>query len=154
LAVQLAKRMGARVFAVASGNDGVALCKRLGADAVVDGHRDDVAAEARKFAPNGIDCALLAAGGKQADNALQSLRDGGRVAYPNGVEPAPTPRPGLAIQSYDGEFTPQLITKLNQLINQAPFEVHVARAFPLAQATQAHQALEHHFLGKMVLRTK
>src|SRR5688572_26804317 len=36
LAVQLAKRMGARVFAVASGDDGVALAKRLGADEVID----------------------------------------------------------------------------------------------------------------------
>ena len=51
LAVQLAKRMDARVFAVASGSDGVALVKRLGADAVVDGHKDDIAATARRFAP-------------------------------------------------------------------------------------------------------
>ena len=42
LAVQLAKRMGARVFAVASGNDGVALVRTLGADAAVDGHGGDV----------------------------------------------------------------------------------------------------------------
>src|SRR5690606_36989627 len=44
LAVQLAKRMGARVFAVASGKDGVELAKRLGADVAVDGHSDDVVA--------------------------------------------------------------------------------------------------------------
>ena len=63
LAVQFAKRMGARVFAVASGGDGVALVKRLGADTVVDGHRDDTAAAARRFAPNGLDAALITAGG-------------------------------------------------------------------------------------------
>ena len=54
LAVQLAKRMGARVFAVASGSDGVALVKRLGADAVVDGHKEDIVAAARQFAPDGL----------------------------------------------------------------------------------------------------
>ena len=70
LAVQLAKRMGARVFAVASGSDGVALVKRLGADAVVDGHKDDIAAAARQFAPNGLDAALITAGGPAADKAL------------------------------------------------------------------------------------
>ena len=43
LAVQLAKRLGARVLAVASGADGVALARRLGADAVVNGRTDDVA---------------------------------------------------------------------------------------------------------------
>ena len=87
LAVQLAKRMGARVFAVASGSDGVALAKRLGADAVVDGRKDDIAAAARQFAPNGLDAALITAGGPAADKALAAMRAGGRVAYPNGVEP-------------------------------------------------------------------
>ena len=40
LAVQLAKRMGARVFAVASGEDGIALARRLGADVVVNGRAE------------------------------------------------------------------------------------------------------------------
>ena len=64
LAVQLAKRMSARVLAVASGNDGVALVRRLGADAVLDGHKDDVVAAARAFAPDGFDVALVTAGGR------------------------------------------------------------------------------------------
>lgn len=42
LAVQLAKRMKARVLAVASGRDGVEFVKRLGADKVIDGHREDI----------------------------------------------------------------------------------------------------------------
>ena len=54
LAVQLAKRMDARVLAVASGEDGVSLAQRLGADAVVDGHKGDVAAVARKLRPTGL----------------------------------------------------------------------------------------------------
>ena len=51
LAVQLAKRMGARVLAVASGDDGVALAQRLGADVVVNGRKDDVAAAAPPSRP-------------------------------------------------------------------------------------------------------
>jgi NADPH:quinone reductase-like Zn-dependent oxidoreductase len=152
LAVQLAKRMGARVLAVASGSDGVALVKRLGADAVIDGRRDDITADARKFSPNGIDCILLTAGGEAMEKAIQTCRAGGRVAYPNGVDPAPSPRPGVTIQNYDVEPTSQSIARLNHLITQAPFEVHVARTFPLDQAAQAHQALNQHFLGKMALR--
>src|SRR2546421_11369846 len=89
LAVQLAKRMGARVLAVASGEDGVALVKRLGADAVVNGRKDDVEAAARAFAPGGLDAALVTAGGEATERALRALRDKGRVAYPNGVMPAP-----------------------------------------------------------------
>src|ERR1700680_3050469 len=41
LAVQFAKRMGARVLAVASGDDGVAFVRGLGADKVVDGYKSE-----------------------------------------------------------------------------------------------------------------
>jgi NADPH:quinone reductase-like Zn-dependent oxidoreductase len=152
LAVQLARRMGARVFAVASGKDGVDLVRRIGADGVVDGHKDDVLAEARKFAPGGIDCALLTAGGKEAEKALESLKDGGRVAHPNGVEPAPRARDGITVKAFDGEPSPELINKINQLIEQGPFEVHVARTFPLDQAADALRTLDQHYLGKLALR--
>ena len=62
LAVQLAKRMRARVLAAASGSDGVELVKKLGADMVVDGHRDDIVAAARKFAAGWV--GLRAADGR------------------------------------------------------------------------------------------
>src|SRR5687768_749577 len=103
LAVQLAKRMGARVLAVASGEDGVALAKRLGADAVIDGRSDDMLAATRAFAPKGLDAALLTAGGEAAEAALRAVRDGGRVAYPSGVQPEPSARSELQLSKYNGE---------------------------------------------------
>ena len=159
LAVQLAKRMSARVFAVASGSDGVTLIKKLGADAVIDGHKDDIVAAARQFAPNGLDAALITAGGPAADKALTAIHAGGRVAYPNGVEPTPAPPFGIDAKAYDGMPDPQAIEKLNRLIDSpgppgtGPFEVHVARNFSLEQAAEAHRALDQHYLGKLVLQT-
>ena len=44
------------------------------------------------------------------------------------------------------------MTQLNRLIEQGPFEVHVARTFPFHQAAEAHRALDEHFLGKIALR--
>ena len=154
MAVQLAKRMGARVFAVASGSDGVALARRLGADAAVDGHKDDVAAAVQTFAPGGVDAALVTAGGKAADQALTAVRDGGRVAHPNGVEPVPKVRPGVKVTAYDGEPDRQIIEKLNRLIEAGPFEVHIARTFSLDQAADAHRALDEHYLGKLAIRPR
>ena len=154
LAVQLAGRMGVRVFAVASGEDGAALVRRLGADAVVDGHKDDIVAAARKFAPHGLDAALLTAGGEVAQKALTALREGGRVAYPNGVDPEPQARPGLSMTSYDGRPDARAIEKLNRLIESGPFEVHIASTFPLERAADAHRALEMHYLGKLALRPR
>lgn len=152
LALQLAKRMGVRVFAVASGEDGVALAKRLGADATVNGRVDDGVAAARDFAPDGLDAALLTAGGEAAERALETLRDGGRVAYPRGVRPEPRARPGVAVKAYVGDDArPKDFEKLNRLIESGAFEVHIARTFPLEHAAEAHRALDEHYLGKLAL---
>jgi NADPH:quinone reductase len=152
LAVQLAKRLGARVFAVASGEDGVNFVKTLGADAAVDGHSDKVLDVAREFAPDGIDAALVTAGGEATDRALAAIRPDGRVAYPNGVMPAPKAPERVSIDAYDGEGGRGAINRLNQLIESGPFEVHVHRVFPLDQAAAAQAALEEHHLGKIALK--
>lgn len=152
VAVQLAKRMGVRVLAVASGDDGVALVERLGADAAVNGRDGDVLAAARKLAPEGLDAALITAGGEAADRALSAVREGGRAAWPNGVQPEPQPRPGLQLSSFNGDPDAEIIKRLSRLIESGPFEAHVARTFPLAQAAEAHHALGHHYLGKLALR--
>src|SRR5579863_1630612 len=151
LAVQLAKRMKARVLAVASGQDGVAFVKRLGADKVIDGHREEILKAAHEFAPKGLDAALLMAGGKAAERAIAALRKGGRAAYPNGVEDAPEARDGVKVMNYNGEPDPRTFAKLNQLIDGGPFEVHIARTFKLEEAAEAQQALENHYLGKLAL---
>jgi len=152
LAVQLAKRLGARVFAVASGEDGVSFVKRLGADTAVDGRSDNVLDMAREFAPAGIDAALVTAGGEATDRALSAIRPGGRIAYPNGVTPKPTGPARVSIDAYDGEGGRKALDRLNQLIEAGPFEVHVHRMFPLEQVAAAQAALEEHHLGKIALR--
>lgn len=152
LAVQLAKRMGARVLAVASGEDGVALARQCGADLVIEGHKSDLLSIAKQFAPNGLDAALLTAGGDAAQQALTALRPGGRAAYPNGVQLNPNAPASIQIKNYDGEPTPQHIKKLNALIEQGPFIIHISRSFPLEKATEAHAALHKHFLGKLALK--
>ena len=154
MAVQLAKRMGARVLAVASGEDGVAFVRRLGADKVVDGHKDDIQAAAREFAQKGLDAVLLTTGGAAAEKALSTLREGGRAAYPIGVQPIPKERPGIKIQSFNGEYNPPPFEKLNRPIEAGPFEVHVARTFTLDQAVEAQRALDDHYLGKLALITQ
>jgi NADPH:quinone reductase-like Zn-dependent oxidoreductase len=154
LAVQLAKRLGARVFAVASGDDGVSFVKRLGADAAVDGRSDNVLDVARKFATDGIAAALVTAGGDATDRALSAIRRDGRIAYPNGVMPEPKAPAGVSIDAYDGDGGGEALNRLNQLIEAGPFEVHVHRSFPLEQAAAAQAALEEHHLGKIALQVR
>jgi NADPH2:quinone reductase len=151
LAVQLAKRMKARVLAVASGRAGGEFVKGLGADKVIDGHREDILKAAHDFAPKGLDAVLLTAGGKAAEQAIAALREGGRAAYPNGVADVPQATDGVKITSYNGLPDPQAFAKLNELIDGAPFEVHIARTFKLEDAAEAQQALNTHYLGKLAL---
>lgn len=152
MAVQLARRMGARVLAVASGDDGVALAWRLGADGVVNGRKDDVVTAAHEFAPDGLDAALLTTGGEIAERAIGAVHDGGRVAYPIGVKPKPKARPGVLLSSYDAIWRGQLASaKLQRLLDSGPFEIHIAHAFPLEHIAEAHRALGEHFLGKFAL---
>ena len=152
LAIQLAKRIGATVFAIASGDDGVQLAKRLGADTAVDGHGPNVLDAAREFAPGGLDAALVTSGGEETDEAVLAIRKGGRIAYPHGVMPEPTAPEDVAIEAYDGEASPQLIDRLNKLIESGPFQVQVDRTFRLEEAGKAHEALTKHHLGKIALR--
>jgi NADPH2:quinone reductase len=151
LAIQLAKRLGAKVFAIASGDDGVELARKLGADTAVNGRSDEVLKAAKEFASEGIDAALVTAGGDKTNEALSAIRKGGRVAYPNGVSPEPKAPDGVEIKAYDGEGDRDLIEKLNDLINAGPFVVHVDQTFALQDAAKAHQALSEHHLGKIAL---
>src|ERR1051325_1102108 len=152
LALQLAKRLGARVFAIASGDDGVQFVTKLGADEAVDGRSKDVLSAAREVAPNGIDTALVTAGGDKTDRALAAIRKGGRIAYPHGVMPEPAAPEGVRLEAYNGEFSPALIERLNALIDAGPFEVYVDRTFSLDEASAAHKSLTEHHLGKIALR--
>jgi NADPH:quinone reductase-like Zn-dependent oxidoreductase len=157
LALQLAKRKGARVFAVASGEDGVAFVRRLGADNVIDGRAGDIVARLHGFAPDGLDAALFLTDAR-TDEILGALRQGGRVAYPNGVgyphgiEPEPALRSGITIEAYDGYHGHDAIERLSALVAAAPFHVEVSRTYALDDAPQALRDVGRHHLGKLALR--
>jgi len=153
LAVQFAKLRGARVLATASGKDGLALVRRLGADMVVDGKRGDILAAARRFAPSGVDAVLAFVGGKELTRCIDALRRGGRVAYPHGVEPAPRKRRGIKLIPYDGEIGIREFAKLNRAIEKARLNVPIAATYKLADAAKAHERLaKGHVVGKIVLQ--
>jgi NADPH:quinone reductase-like Zn-dependent oxidoreductase len=155
LALQFAKRRGARVLAVASGRDGVAFVRRLGADAAVDGKHGDLEGALRRFAPDGVDVVLGFAGGKVLTTCIDAVREGGRVAYPHGIEPEPRKRRGIKFVGYDAEGGVREFAHLNRAIEHAAIEVPIAREFPLERAAEAHRLLEKgHVLGRIVLRAE
>lgn len=155
LAVQFAKRKRARVLAVVRGTDAVKLVRALGADAVIDAKKRDAAEQLRSLAPGGIDAALALAGGDALERCLALLRRGGRVAYPNGIEPEPRRRPGIRVAAYDAVAAPRAFERLERAVTEAKLRVPIAAVYPLAQAPQAHGRLErNHLLGRIALRIR
>lgn len=152
IAAQFAKWRGARVLATASDADGVEFVRRLGIQNAIDGKKDDVGLAARELAPDGIDAVLAFAGGDALFECIDALKRGGRVAHPNGVEPAPRPRKQIRLKSYDAEASPEKFRQLNRAVVAAKVKVPIAQVFPLEEAAAAHRRVQKgHVLGKIVL---
>src|SRR6201996_2384291 len=152
LAVQFARLRGARVFATASGKEGVELALEMGAHAAIDGKRVDIEDHARRFAPDGVDAILALAGGDALEKCLNVLRRGGRLAHPNGIEPAPKKRRGMSLIRYDGISGVREFERLSAAVQAAKLKIPIAESYPLARAGKAHERLaEGHVVGKIIL---
>ena len=78
-AVELAKLLGARVIAAASSPERLALCRRLGADEVVDYAREDLRARVGELTGGrGVDVVYDPVGGSLSEAALRATAWGGR----------------------------------------------------------------------------
>lgn len=155
IALQLAKWRGARVLGTADGRAGVAFVKRLGADAAADGKSPSLEGALERFAPDGVDVVFATVGGPGLGRCLDALRKGGRVAWPNGIEPAPRPRKGLRMKGYDAKEGAGELAKLTRAIEASKLKVPIAARYPLARAADAHRRLaKGHVFGKIVLRIR
>lgn len=153
LAVQLAQKIGARVFAIASGADGVEMVRNLGIESVADGYTDDLLAAAKAAEPEGFDAALLTAGGETTKTVIQSMKKDGRIAYPNGVFPLPESKDFKTV-AYNGDPDADIISRFVHYVKSGHVKAHVDKVFTLEQASDAHVALQQHYLGKMILKIK
>lgn len=155
LAVQFASRRLAHVVATASHHRGAALARKLGADTVIDARKDDAADKLSEIAPDGIDAVLALSGGENLERLLDLVSDGGRVAWPNGVDPEPRKRRKLEMTSYDAEAGPRDYARLKRAAEEIPLQVPISAIYPLADAAKAHQQLEtSQVLGRIVLRIR
>jgi NADPH2:quinone reductase len=155
LAVQFAKRLRARVLATASGRKASTLVTKLGAEGVFDPHRSNAFERLEKLAHGRLDCVLALAGGGVLEECLELVRPGGRIAYPNGVEPIMRRGSKVRMIAYDAQPGGRQFEKLEDAISEARVRVPIAALYPLAQAARAHERLERgHVLGRIVLRIR
>jgi NADPH2:quinone reductase len=155
LAVQFAKLRGARVIGTATGPDAIELITDLGADDTIDARSDAAAERLQEVAPEGIDGVLALAGGEALERCLKLVRAGGRVAYPNGIEPEPSRRRGVRLVAYDAVAGPSEFTELARAVGEAHLRVVIAGIHPLDRAAEAHRRVEQgHVLGRVALQIR
>jgi NADPH2:quinone reductase len=156
LAVQLAKRAGARVIGLASSEEKRALVERLGADVTVDSRSSDLTAAIREA--NGgerVDAILHMSGGEAFDAEFAALAPLGRMVVfgissreRREVSTAALLRGSKAVIGFwlahllaRRELLAPMIGELLGAVAGGELEVTVGEVYPLTQAARAHEDL-------------
>jgi NADPH:quinone reductase len=167
LAVQLAKRAGAKVIALASSEEKHALCTRLGADATADSRAEDL--KAAILEANGgekVDVVLHMSGmGFEAE--LSSLNMLGRIVcfgnaarHPNEVATNYLLQTSKSVMGFwlvalvarRQDLIASMIADLLGAVAAGDLEVTIGATYPLSEAARAHEAMqERGTIGKLLL---
>lgn len=151
-AVQIAKREGAHVTAVASGAH-EALLRRLGVDEFIDYTEtppEDVARD--------LDLVIDAVGGPTTARFLRTVKRGGALfpIYPlgfSGAEEAETR--GITVSTTQVRSSGAQLKEVGRLLDDGRIRVVVDGVWPLAEARKAHErAARGHIRGKIVLEVR
>ncbi|MHA6267420.1 NADPH:quinone oxidoreductase family protein [Aliiroseovarius sp. CAU 1755] len=164
-AVEIGKVMGARVIACARGADKLDICRRAGADHVIDSQTDDIRTTVKAL--GGADVVYDAIGGAQFTDAFRACNPDARIlliGFASGDLPEVRPNHMLVknitlIGFYWGgylTFRPEVLTdSLRQLLawyESGKIRPHVSHSLPLEQAPEALSLLrDRKSTGKVVV---
>ena len=169
-AIQLAKAIGATVFATAGSDEKVAFCRQIGADHAIDYKAQDFEAEiARITSKRGVDVILDMVGGDYVQKNLKSLALEGRlvqIAFMKGSRVECDWRhimmkrltvTGSTMRASPFERKAELARELREhawpLLESGHVKTFIHASFPLADAPKAHALMESsQHIGKIVLK--
>ena len=168
LLTQLLKRAGATVIGTCSTADKEKLAREAGCDHVVRYDQQDFCAEVRSLTDGrGVDVAYDAVGQATFEGSLASLRPRGLLClYGQASGPVPPfelqrlnnmgslfiTRPSLAHYTRDRAELEMRATTVLEDVAAGRLDVRISARFPLAQAAEAHRALEgRRTTGKVIL---
>lgn len=153
-AVQIAAALGARVVAVASARNHDYL-RDLGASEVYDYHDDDWPRQVGAAIRGGVDLVLDGAGGRTRDQAMETLRDGGRMISIMVQEPLGELGRGITGETFAAHGSRARLETVSRLVDDGSLRPQVEIEFPLDQARAAlARVAGRHTRGKIVLRIR
>jgi putative PIG3 family NAD(P)H quinone oxidoreductase len=170
-AIQMASRLGARVFATARGVEKCAICEDLGAERAIDYSQEDFVAAVKDATDGrGVDVILDIVGGDYVARNIASLARDGRlinIAFRKGSKVEIDLMPvmlkrltltgsTLRVQSPErkGQIAAALKERIWPLIAAGTIKPLIHAKLPLARAGDAHRMIEESVhVGKIVLTT-
>jgi len=169
-AIQIARRLGARVLATAGSPERVAICRELGADDAIDHTTEDFVARARELTGGeGVDVILDVMGAAYLERNLQALARDGRLVV-IGLQG------GLRAEVDLNTMMARRVSLISTTLRSRPVEQKadiarrvvaelwpgfadgtlrpvIDRVLPLAEVVEAHRAMaQGGHVGKIVLR--
>jgi NADPH2:quinone reductase len=168
--IQMTKALGARAITTAGSPEKVALCRELGADLAINYKSDDVDAEIRKFAPEGVNVWWETLREPNFERSVGLLAARGRMIVMAGREAKPTfpvgpfyvkgcSLYGFAMFNASVEEQRAAADDINHWLSSGQLKPRIDRVLPLSQAAAAHRLQEENTLhkagtlaGKIVLK--
>lgn len=164
-AIQLAKAIGAKVFATAGSDEKCAACMQLGADRCINYREQDFETELKG---EGVDVILDMVGGDYMSRGLRLLRQEGRLVFINAMKGGDIALnvldimrkrltlTGSTLRNRDVAFKSALAAEVEKqvwpIIQQGDFKPVLYKTFSLEEAAEAHRVLESsRHIGKIVL---
>lgn len=170
-ALQLCRAAAVRVICTVGDDDRAARCRELGADAVINYKQGDFVAEARRLTDGqGVDVVLDCIGGSYLERNLRALAMDGRLVcigsqggtraeldlglvlrqrlriIGSTLRALPPARKAALVRDFSARALP--------LFSTGGLVPVVDRVLPLAQAADAHRALDEPHVGKIVLSVR
>ncbi|MBX3420837.1 MAG: NADPH:quinone reductase [Pirellulaceae bacterium] len=170
MVVQMAKAMGARVIATAGGPHKAELCRRLGADHVIDYRSQDIAKTLMELAPQGVNVFWETLRDPDFDLAVQCMAQEARMVLMAGrtARPAFPVGPfyvkgctlvGFAMFNATHHQQRLCAQDINHWLTNQNLTPLVDRVMPLSQTAEAHRLQQAHTVdqcssltGKLVLQ--
>ena len=157
--VQMAKAIGARVITTAGSDRKLELCRKLGADFVINYKTQNVETELKKLAPAGVNVWWETLREPNFDLAVGGLAARGRMVVMAGREARP-PFPvgpfyvkGCALRGFVMFMaTPEEqragAEDINRWLGEGKLKANIDRVLPLSEAAAAHRLQEESTIGK------